>query len=100
MMTGMTKMLMPVLVAAYGRSGTTALMSLLSQSPAVAMGREYPFEERCLTYLAKAVLASERQAAAPALTSEELCDFDFGRLGSYPRASAKAHLPAPDAVVA
>ncbi len=43
--------LIPVLVDAAGRSGTTAMMQLLASSPAVATEREYPYESRYLTYL-------------------------------------------------
>ena len=43
--------LIPVLVDAAGRSGTTALMQLLASSPAVVVEREYPYESRYLTYL-------------------------------------------------
>ena len=43
--------LIPVLVDAMGRSGTTAMMRLLASSPAVVVEREYPYEARYLTYL-------------------------------------------------
>lgn len=43
--------LVPILVSAAGRSGTTALMQLLASSPAVVAEREYPYESRYLTYL-------------------------------------------------
>jgi hypothetical protein len=46
-------MLYPVLVAGYGRSGTTAIMNLLATDHEVIMGREYPFETRYLSYFAK-----------------------------------------------
>ena len=44
-------LLVPVLVDAVGRSGTTALMQLLASSPSVFAEREYPYESRYLTYL-------------------------------------------------
>jgi len=46
-------MLTPILVAGYGRSGTTAIMQLLLGDPRVAADRLYPFENRYLTYTAK-----------------------------------------------
>ena len=45
------QLLIPVLVDAAGRSGTTALMQLLASSPAVVTEREHPYESRYLTYL-------------------------------------------------
>ena len=44
----------PVLVTAPGRSGTTLLMSRLSQSPEICVGALYPFEIRMLAYYATA----------------------------------------------
>ena len=52
-MTEPSKPLTPILVAAPGRSGSTALMALLGSDPRVAFDRQYPFENRHLTYLVK-----------------------------------------------
>jgi hypothetical protein len=46
-------MLTPILVAGYGRSGTTSLMQILTGTPGVACEGEYPYENRYLTYYAK-----------------------------------------------
>jgi hypothetical protein len=37
------KMLPPILVAGYGRSGTVAVMKILATDPAVVFDREYPY---------------------------------------------------------
>jgi hypothetical protein len=50
-MSAEREFLIPVLVDATGRSGTTAMMRLLASSDAVAVEREYPYESRYLTYL-------------------------------------------------
>ena len=55
-----TNVLTAVLVAGFGRSGSTALMSLLAAAPRVAFDRIYPFEHRHLTYIAKLALLLER----------------------------------------
>jgi len=44
----------PILVTAPGRSGTTLLMSRLSESPEICVGALYPFEIRMLSYYATA----------------------------------------------
>jgi hypothetical protein len=41
----------PLLVDYAGRDGSTLMMRLLSTSPEVAIGPEYPFEEKYFTYL-------------------------------------------------
>lgn len=50
----------PILVVSFGRSGSTLLMSLLSQLDAVAVPRLFPFEVREGTYFARqfALMAS------------------------------------------
>ncbi len=42
----------PILVSAPGRSGTTLLMSILAQSPDIAVAELVPFEVRLLSYYA------------------------------------------------
>ena len=46
----------PIVVSAYGRNGSTALMALLGTDPRVRFDRVYPFEHRHLTYLTKFAL--------------------------------------------
>ena len=56
----MIDFLRPILVAANGRSGSTALMALLGTAPQVAMQHVYPFEHRYLTNVAKAAIVRDR----------------------------------------
>jgi hypothetical protein len=76
--------LTPILVAGFGRSGTTVLLNLLATDARVAFDRRYPNENRYLSYLAKFALLTARPGGSPQLSSDQLCDFDDGRLGSFP----------------
>jgi hypothetical protein len=76
--------LTPILVAGYGRSGTTVLMNLLGAEPRVAFDRCYPNENRYLTYFAKLALLTGRRGAGPRFGPEQLCDFDDSHFGSFP----------------
>jgi hypothetical protein len=76
--------LIPQLVAGYGRSGTTALMSLLGSDPRVAMGRAYPFEDRHLTYVSKLAVLLERNLIQPQPSPEELYAFEDCVFGGFP----------------
>jgi hypothetical protein len=78
-------MLLPLLIAGYGRSGTTAVMNLLATDPHVAVGRRaYPFEDRYLTYFAKLAAALGHRRPDERFTPEHLCDFEDGILGPCP----------------
>jgi hypothetical protein len=74
----------PQLVAGYGRSGTTALMSLLATDRRVAMGRTYPFEDRYLTYVSKFAILLERNRIEPQPPAEELYSFESCGFGGFP----------------
>jgi len=76
-------MLTPVLVAGFGRSGSTAAMSLLTTDPQVAANRSYALEERLLTYLAKLSLVAAGGSEA-AFSAMQMCDFDDRTVGSPP----------------
>jgi hypothetical protein len=69
-------LLQPVLVAACGRSGSTALMALLSTAPQIAMGREYPFEHRYLTRLAKAATLIDRWSHGFGFSDDQMFNFE------------------------
>jgi hypothetical protein len=86
--------LIPILVAGFGRSGTTALMALLGSAPQVTFDRAPPFEDRYLTYFAKLAALLERRGFHDAWTGEELCDFDSGRFGGLPWLPPGGGLPA------
>jgi Sulfotransferase family len=88
-------MLTPILVAGVGRSGTTAVMSLLATDTRVALDRVYPFENRYLTYLAKLAILLERQDPDARVTGQQLHDFDDSRFGAHPWDSSAAILGDP-----
>jgi len=82
-------MLTPILVAGYGRSGTTAIMQLLLGDPRVAADRLYPFENRYLTYTAKLSRLAGVPSPRPELHAIQMCDFDdlhFGPCRGRPTA--------------
>ncbi len=56
-------------------------MALLGRSPRVALGREYPYEDRCLSFFVQSALALERHIEANSLSQEQLCDFNDRSLG-------------------
>lgn len=75
--------LTPLMVTGFGRSGSTALMSLLTTDPEVGAGRAYPLEERILTYLAKLSLIAGGGSTTP-FTPLQLFDYDDRTFGSPP----------------
>jgi hypothetical protein len=77
-------MLIPVLVSGYGRSGTTALMALLATDPRIAFDRQYPFENRYLTYLAKFCLLASRPGPSPHFDAVKLNDYNDDHFGPVP----------------
>jgi hypothetical protein len=77
--------LTPILLSGFGRSGTTALMALLSTDSRVAMDRVYPFENRYLTWLVKTAMVVGRPANDQVLMAEQLFDWMDDRLGPMPR---------------
>jgi hypothetical protein len=73
-----------VLIAGYGRSGTTALMALLATDPRVAFARRYPFEDRHLTYLSKFCLLAGRRGPSAHVDAVQLLDYYDDRFGPPP----------------
>jgi hypothetical protein len=47
----------PVMVTAFGRSGTTILMQLLSRHPGIVVAKRYPFEMKLISYYVAAYRA-------------------------------------------
>jgi hypothetical protein len=74
----------PLLVSGYGRSGTTAIMNLLSTDPAVSCDRAYPFETRQLSYIAKLSSIAENRFPSPVFTPDHLYDFSDSSFGPQP----------------
>src|SRR5262245_24322281 len=77
--------LIPILLAAEGRSGTTALMALLGTDPRVAFDRVYPYENRYLTWLAKVAHVVGRPVNSEVFIAEQLFELADDRLGPMPR---------------
>lgn len=77
-------LLEPILVAGYGRSGTTAVMSLLASDRQIAFDREYPYENRYLSYYAKLSLILKDRVPDQRFTSNELYVFEESLLGPWP----------------
>jgi len=69
--------LVPVVLSGGGRTGSTAIMSMLGTDPRVAFDREYPFESRYLLYFVKFALLCRRPDLFQFLTPEQLFDFDY-----------------------
>lgn len=57
-------MLKPILVLGSGRTGSTALMSLLGGSPRVAFDKRYPYEAAYLSYFAQIAAVMRRSNEA------------------------------------
>ena len=77
-------LLRPILVAAYGRVGSTALMALLGTDPRVAFDRRHPFENRYLTYVAKLSLLAGGPGGSPYLEALQLHEHADSRFGPVP----------------
>jgi len=76
--------LIPILLAGYGRSGTTALMELLGRDRRVAFDRTYPFEYRYLTYWTKLAALAGSFDGPIAGSGTTLCDYRDGRVSRFP----------------
>jgi hypothetical protein len=85
-------MLVAAAISAFGRTGTTALMAWLATDRRVALGRQYPFENRYLTWLAKIAVVA-RRSASPVLDALQLEAWHEDRLGPPPWAGAEADGP-------
>jgi hypothetical protein len=80
-----TDLLKPILIAGCGRTGGTALISLLATDRRVVVDRAYrQLENRYLTYLAKWVLLMTRREPAPTFKHDELFGFEQNWIGPYP----------------
>src|SRR5271170_5246518 len=78
------RVLRPILVAGYGRSGTSAVMKILATDPTVVFDREYPYEIRCLAYYAKLSSILKNRPPDPRFTSDHLYTFEESVLGPWP----------------
>src|SRR5262252_739209 len=76
--------LVPVLLSAYGRTGTTALMGWLATDEHIAVDKTYPFENRYITYLAKLSLLSDRSDGSSVFDALHLTAYNDDRFGAPP----------------
>src|SRR5438067_6328088 len=76
--------LTPILIAGGGRSGSTALMSLLGSDPRVVFYLEFPYESRYLTYLVKFTQLMERPDLHQYVDAGQLFNLNYSGLGGYP----------------
>lgn len=77
-------MMKPILVRAFGRTGTTLLMQLLGSSKKVIVPNGYPYESRYLSYFGRMVnLMQEMPGSAP-FTDGDVLDPSKGYLGTCP----------------
>src|SRR5262245_8897147 len=92
--------LVPILLSAYGRSGTTALMGWLATDEEVAVDRTYPFENRYITYLAKLSVLSDRSGRSSVFDPLHLTAYHDDRFGPPPWATKSTPIaplmPAPN----
>ena len=76
--------LVPVLVTAPGRSGTTQMMNRLSQSQGIVAGELYPFETRLLAYYASVYKVLTASADLERSTHPDRLEGDGFHVGSNP----------------
>ncbi len=78
------RVLRPILVAGYGRSGTSAVMKILATDPQVVFDREYPYEIRYLAYYAKLSSILKNRPPDARFTSDHLYTFEESVFGPWP----------------
>src|SRR5271169_1953749 len=79
-----TSVLRPILVAGYGRSGTSAVMKILGTDPQVMFDREYPYEIRYLAYYAKLSSILKDRIPDARFTSDHLYVHEESVFGPWP----------------
>jgi len=78
------RVLRPILVAGYGRSGTSAVMKILATDPRVVFDREYPYEIRYLAYYAKLSSILKNRIPDARFTSDHLYVHEESVFGPWP----------------
>jgi hypothetical protein len=78
------RVLRPIVVAGYGRSGTSAVMKILASDPHVVFDREYPYEIRYLAYYAKLSSILKNRPPDARFTSDHLYTFEESVFGPWP----------------
>lgn len=87
----MDRCLTPILLRAFGRSGTTYVMHALACAEAISFEKRYPFEERELTYLAR-VAETVAGASAAAMSRDAVLAGREEALGACPFLGASRYL--------
>lgn len=82
--------LKPILLSGGGRTGSTQIMSSLGSDPRVAFDREFPYENRYLTYFAKLDLLLQRPDLLKFFQPQQLFERNYLGFGGY--------MPGPDYV--
>jgi hypothetical protein len=83
--------LTPILLRAFGRSGTTYVMHALACAQAISFEKRYPFEERELTYLVR-VAETVAGASAGAMSRDAVLTGREEPLGACPFLGASRYL--------
>ncbi len=89
----MDSFLTPILLRAFGRSGTTYVMHALACAEAISFEKRYPFEERELTYLVR-VAETIAGAGAQLMPREAVLAGGEARLGACPYLGSNRYLHA------
>jgi hypothetical protein len=79
-----SRVLRPILIAGYGRSGTSAVMKVLATDPRIVFDREYPYEIRYLAYYAKLSLILTNRTPDTRFTSDHLYVHEESVFGPWP----------------
>ena len=78
------RVLRPILLAGYGRSGTSAVMKILATDPHIVFDRSYPYEFRDLSYYAKLSQILANRLPDERFTSNHLYLFEESVFGPWP----------------
>lgn len=77
-------MMKPVLIRAFGRTGTTLLMQLLGTSNNIFVPNEYPFESRYLSYFTRMVRLMDERYSDKSYKDGDVLDLSQNVLGNCP----------------
>ncbi len=77
-------MMKPILVRAFGRTGTTLLMQLLGTSNDIFVPNDYPFESRYLTYFSRMTKLFDESCLDQNYRDGDVLDFNRNLLGNCP----------------
>jgi hypothetical protein len=87
--------LRPILLAGSGRTGSTAIMSVLGSHPQVALDREFPYESRYLTLFVKFALLLQHPDFFTSFDEEKLFDPNYLGFGGHRPGTASVAAQVP-----